>query len=120
MRFESRFPQVKKAAREGLQAAVDKALVEGQDEAQQRIQRANDRHGYNYDPFQVRRKDFPEGGGMIFIHSEKWYYRFLEYGSVYIPATPFMRPAHRKMRKVFKQEMADDFEKFVSRRVRRV
>lgn len=123
VKLESRFPQAKKGAADAVTHAIKEALVEGQEEAQGRIERARDKTGYDLDPFVVWQKHFKRAdgeleGGMIFIHSDWWYYKFFEHGTVFIPATPFMRPAHRKMRDRFKAEMGDNFEKFVTRRTR--
>jgi HK97 gp10 family phage protein len=117
IRMESRFPAVKKAAYEVVQKARDEALIEGQEETQKRIEKGAASRGYDLDPFVVEKENIGHQSGRIFVPSEKWYYRFFEFGTVYIPAMTFMRPAHRKMRKKFKDVMGDDFEKFVRRRV---
>lgn len=120
IKLQSNFKIAKDAAHDGLHVAIDAALTEAQDEAQKRIRRVHDQKGYELDAAEIRRKDFPDDeGGMIYVHSEKWYYRFFEYGTVFISASPFMRPAHRKMRRVFKDKMEGDFEKWIRRRVRR-
>jgi HK97 gp10 family phage protein len=117
LKMESRFPQVKRAARDTIDAATHAALTEGQALAQEKLAGS----GYNVDPFAARRKDFGPGeGGMVFVHSDQWYYRFLEYGTVFVQAKPFIRPAHRKMRKTFLSRMDKDFEGFVRKRVRRL
>jgi HK97 gp10 family phage protein len=123
-KFESRFPEAKKGAHEAVGRAVEEALIQGQETAREKIGKARNAHGYDLDPFQIRRKHFKDAtgdveGGMVFVHSDKWYYRFFETGTVYIPATPFMRPAHRVMRKAFENEVGDKFEGYVRRRVGR-
>ena len=117
-KLTSRFPEAKKGGHDAMDAAIREALVVGQEEAQGRLGRS----GYDVDPFNVRRKEFKGRGGleggMIFVHSDHWHYRFFERGTVFIRATPFMRPAHRLMRKAFETEMGDDFEGYVRRRTR--
>lgn len=120
MRMESRFPAVKKAAHDVVRHARDEALIEGQEETRRRISKGAAARGYDLDPFVVEKEDIGFQSGRIFVDSENWYYRFFEFGTVFIAPIPFMRPAHRKMRKVFRQEMGDNFEKFVRRRVGRV
>lgn len=117
----SRFPQAKKGGHDALDNAITEALVVGQEEAQARLGRS----GHDVNPFNVHKKHFKTAdgdleGGMIFVHSDHWYYRFFETGTVFIKATPFMRPAHRRMRKSFEAEMGEKFEGFVSRRVGRI
>lgn len=118
-RLESRFPQAKHATHQAVAKAVEDAVVDGQEEAQKRIGRVRDTKGYDLNPFEIRRKLFDGGqdGGMVFVTSDKWFYRFFEWGTVYINASPFMRPAHRKMRQRFLKEMPE-IEGFVRRRVR--
>ena len=120
MRLESRFPAVKKAAYEVVQKARDEALIEGVEETRRRIEKGAASRGYDLDPFVVEKENIGHQSGRIFVPSEKWYYKFFEFGTVYIPAMPFIRPAHRKMRAKFRDVMGDDFEKFVRRRVRQV
>ena len=50
------------------------------------------------------------------IRYEHWYGHFFEYGTTHIKAMPFIRPGHRKMRKVFLADMGVNFEKWVRRR----
>jgi len=113
MRLESRFPAVKKAAYDTVKKSRDLALNAGEGEAEKRLERVDDTRGYEL-PIDVEQENIGHQSGRIYY--EPWYGRFFEYGTVYIPAAPFMRPAHRKMRKVFKDTMADDFEPFVRRR----
>ena len=107
--LRSNFPEVKRAGKKAVDQAVDEATAVGVEETQTRLGRT----GYDDDPFVVRRKNFGGGeGGMIFVPSEKWYYRFREYGTVFLPAKPFMRPAHRKMRKEFLEKVGDHVDAF--------
>lgn len=112
--LESRFPAVKRAAGDFLEHAVKKALDEGEHEAERRLERINDSHGYNL-PTEVEQARSRLDGRIMY---RPFFGRWFEYGAVQLLATPFMRPAHRKMRKRFKDEMGDNFEGFVRRRAR--
>jgi HK97 gp10 family phage protein len=122
VKFTSRFPEAKKGGHDGVAHAVKAATADGRDEAVKRIGKARSVRGYKLDPGIIREKHFKGGveGGMVFVPSDHWYYRFFETGTVYIPATPFMRPANRKMRKTFTEKMGEDFEPFIRKRVRKV
>ena len=104
---------MKKAAYEVVQHARDEALIEGVEETRKRIEKGAASRGYDLDPFVVEKENIGHQSGRIFVPTENWYYKFFEFGTVHIPAIPFIRPAHRKMRKVFREEMGDNFEKFV-------
>lgn len=113
--LESRFPAAKAAAHEAVRHARDRALNAGEGEAEKRLERIDDTRGYEL-PIDVQQENIGFQSGRIYY--EPWWGRFFEYGTVHIEAAPFMRPAHRKMRRVFKDEMADNFEGFVRRRAR--
>lgn len=110
----SRFPAAKKGAADAIEHAVSRALDHGEAEAEKRLERIDDTRGYDL-PIEIEQSQQGQSGK---IEYEPWYGRFFEYGTVHIPAAPFIRPAHRKMRKVFKDELGDTFEGFVRRRVR--
>lgn len=115
--IRSNFKAVKGAAKEAIDDATREALVTGQEEHQRRIENTNSQRGYDLDPFVARRKEFGGGeGGMIFVHSDNWYYKFFEYGTTYIPASPAMRPAARKMGKAFRDGMGDKLEPTIRRK----
>lgn len=111
--LRSNFPAVKKAAHELVKHSRDLALNVGEGEAEKRLERNDDTRGYDL-PIDVQQEEIGHQSGRIFY--EPWYGRFFEYGTVYIQAAPFMRPAHRKMRKKFIEEMGDNFEGWVRRR----
>jgi HK97 gp10 family phage protein len=113
MRVESRFPAVKDAAHDLVRHARDLALNAGEGEAEKRLERIDDTRGYEL-PIDIHQDKIGFQSGRIFY--EPFYGRWFEYGTVYIPAAPFMRPAHRKMRKTFVGEMGDNFEGWVKRR----
>ena len=115
--MESRFPAVKKGMYEAVQHARDRALDEGEHEAENRLDRANDSRGYNL-PSDIEQKKTGFQSGKI-VYPE-WTGRFFEYGTIHIAPMPFMRPAHRKMRKTFLDELGDNAPKFIRRKVGRI
>lgn len=114
MKVTSRFPQAKKGAHDAINHAIDAALNVGEAEAEKRLERIDDTKGYDL-PIDIEQQQSKNSGQ---IEYAPWYGRFFEYGTVYITASPFMRPAHRRMRKEFKDKMADDFEPWVRRSTR--
>ena len=115
--LESRFPAVKKGMHDAVQHARDRALDEGEAEAEKRLERANDARGYNL-PMEIEQEKTGFQSGLI--RYEPFYGKWFEYGTVYIAPAPFMRPAHRKMRRRFLDEMGDEAPKFIRRRVGRL
>jgi HK97 gp10 family phage protein len=115
VKLESRFPAAKAAAHDAVRHARDLALNAGEGEAEKRLERIDDDRGYEL-PIDVKQENIGFQSGKIYY--EPWYGRFFEYGTVRIPAAPFMRPAHRKMRKTFIEEMDDNFEGWVRRKAR--
>lgn len=115
IKIVSRFPAAKAAAHEAVQQARDKALDVGEDEAERRLERIDDTRGYAL-PTDIQQEKTGHQSGLI--RYPEWYGRFFEYGTTYIGASPFMRPAHRKMKKEFVERMGDNFEGFIRRRAR--
>ena len=115
--LESRFPAAKKGMWDAVERARDRALDEGEAEAEKRLERANDSRGYNL-PTEIEQHKTGFQSGLI--RYGDWFGKFFEYGTVYIAPAPFMRPAHRKMRKRFLSEMGDNAEPFIRRKVGRV
>jgi hypothetical protein len=113
VRLESNFPAAKRAAFDAVRHARDKALVDGEATANQKIERADARLDYNL-PADVNKENIGFQSGKISY--DHFYGRWFEYGTVFIKASPFMRPAHRKMRKTFLSFMGDDFEGWIKRR----
>ena len=101
---------------EAVRAARDHALDEGEAEAEKRLQRANDSRGWNL-PGDIEQEKTGHQSGLI--RYGDWFGKFFEYGTVYIAPAPFMRPAHRKMRRRFLDEMGDNAEPFIRRKVGR-
>jgi HK97 gp10 family phage protein len=101
---------------DAVRIAVDLALNVGEGEAEKRLERIDDSRGYEL-PIDISQDKSASGmTGKIFY--EPWYGRFFEYGTTRIQAGPFIRPAHRKMRKTFLETMGPTFEGFVKRRAR--
>lgn len=113
-KLESNFPAAKKAAWENVQVARKMALDAGEAEAEKKLERIDDSRGYEL-PINIEQEYLGHQSGRIYY--EPWWGRLFEYGTVRIPAAPFMRPAHRRMRKVFLGEM-EGLEKFISRRAK--
>ena len=114
VKIESRFPAVKKASWEAVVHARNAALNEGEHEAERRLERIDDTHGWNL-PIDIQQENIGFQSGRIYY--TPWWGRFFEYGTVNIPASPFMRPASRKMRKRFIEELgAGNFEGWIRRK----
>jgi len=113
--LESRFPAVKEAAHDLVRSARSAALNAGEHEAEKRLERIDDTRGYEL-PIDIGQENIGHQSGRIFY--DPWYGRFFEYGTVRIPAAPFMRPANRKMRAVFLGMMGDELEGFIRRRAK--
>lgn len=112
VKLVSNFPAVKEAGHDAVRKARDDALNVGEGEAEKRLERIDDTKGYDL-PIDIQQETTGFQSGRIFY--EPWYGRFFEYGTVHIAASPFMRPAHRKMRKEFLEKVGDHVEKFTRR-----
>jgi HK97 gp10 family phage protein len=108
----SRFPEAKKGARDAFDARDQESAGRWGGGSGETVG-ADRRHEGLRPPDRHRPVAVKDSGQ---IEYDPWYGRFFEYGTVYIPASPFMRPAHRKMRKVFKDEMGANFEPWVRKR----
>ena len=115
--LESRFPAVKKGMHDAVQHARDRALDEGEAEAEKRLERANDSRGWNL-PTEIEQEKTGHQSGLI--RYGEFFGKWFEFGTVHIAPYPFMRPAHRKMRRRFLDEMGDEAPKFIRRRVGRL
>ena len=105
--LESHFKQAIDVASDRFSDAIEKAIDAGEREANIRIERTDAQRGYNL-PASVESHKLGEKSG--YIEHPMWQMRFFEFGTVYIDAAPFMRPGHRKMRAVFKEEVGDLFK----------
>ena len=79
--LESRFPAVKKGMWDAVQNARDRALDEGEAEAEKRLERVNDQRGYNLPPEIEQEKTGNQSG---LIRYGDWFGKFFEYGTIYI------------------------------------
>ncbi len=112
MTLRSNFPEAKRAAHEITQLAVAQAVLDGQNAANDRLERADVQYGYDL-PVDVKKEVGHLDGKITYDH---WWGKFFEYGTVYIPPTSFMRPGHRRMRKTFAAVMGTQFEGWIKRR----
>jgi hypothetical protein len=110
--LKSNIRAVKKAAHGGVDASIKKAVDAMEAEAEKRLERIDDTKGWDL-PIDIGQEHGPLYGK---IEYEPWWGRFFEYGTVFIPGQGFMRGAHRKGRKVFKDDMGDNFEGYIKRR----
>lgn len=106
----SRIPDAGRHASKRTREAVEKAVDAGETEANIRIERGNASRGWNI-ATTVEGEVFGSGKSGK-IEWPEFYGRFFEYGFYSEPAMPVIRPGHRKMRKVFKEEMGSLFQGF--------
>ncbi len=105
--MHSEIKEAKAYARDQLEDAIRKAVDAGEEEAHKRLRRHP-----GTDPEHIDAEIFSESGGLDGkVVSPVWYSRFVEYGTVRTAAIPFMRPANRRMRRVFRQEVGEDLFK---------
>lgn len=122
MTIQSNFPAVKRAAWETVQEARELWLEVGQETAQDKVDSQASTRGYNLSiGIGKERLGFQSARIFTTAHSEKWgddpwWTRFYEYGTVYIPAMPFIRPAARKANKAFVAKMGAQLEGKIRRK----
>lgn len=122
MTVQSNFKAVKKAGWETVREARELWLEVGQETAQSKVDDQAATRGYNLKVgIGKERLGFQSARIFTTAHSEKWgddpfFLRFFEYGSVQIPAMPFIRPAARKANKAFVGAMGDKLEGKIRRR----
>ena len=123
--IESQFPAVKKAGWETVQAAREVWLEVGADTAEAKAADQAGSRGYELQVGVAKeRVGFQSARIVAATHSSKWgndpwFLRFFEYGTVHIPAMPFMRPGARKANKAFVAAMGSELEGKIRRRTRR-
>lgn len=111
--LRSNFPAVRRAMWEAVGVARDKALDAGEDEAENRLGRANSTYGWNLpEDIEQQKTGFQSG----LIRFPFFWGKFFEYGTVHLPSVSFMRPAHRKMRSTFVRELGDEAPKWIRRK----
>lgn len=105
--IRSEFPAVKKAAYEAVQEAREVWLETGQETAEAKAADQAGSRGYALQVGIAKEHiGFQSARIVAVTHTSKWgddpwFLRFFEYGTVNIPAMPFMRPAARKANKAF-------------------
>lgn len=124
IKVTSNFKAVGEAAYEAVSHARELWLETAQETAQQKVENQAATRGYALQ-VGIEKERIGHQSARIYTtaHSERWgddpwYLRFFEYGSVNIPAMPFIRPASRKANKVFVAAMGADFEGLVKRKAR--
>jgi hypothetical protein len=125
MTIQSDFPAVKKAGWETVQEAREVWLEVGQETADHKANDQAASRGYELQ-VGIEKERLGHQSARIFAatHSSKWgtdpwFLRFFEYGSVQIPAMPFMRPAARKANKAFVARMGSTLEGNIRKRTGR-
>ena len=109
----SRFPAAKEAAYEMVQRSRELALAAGKETAIRKVQQLNDTRGYDLPEDKIDKEYIGFQSGRVFIGGgDEFWWRFFEYGTVYWPAFPMIRPASRVMRKIFLAEM-EGLDKFI-------
>lgn len=110
IKLYSDFPAAKKGAYDTVQVARKLALDAGEEVAKRKIEASP----YDLHPEDVHQEFLGHQSGRVYF--DQFYGHFFEYGTVYIHPSPFIRPAHRTMRKIFLGAMGHNLEKFISRR----
>ena len=125
IKVETHFRPVKEAMYETVQYARQLALSEGKAVANNKLASGTTRRGYEDlgSSLRVENENIGFQSGRIFVEtqSEKWgddpfWARYFEYGTVHLPAMPFIRPGARAMNKTFLGVMGKDFEGFIRRK----
>ncbi len=125
MTIESSFPAVKKAGWETVQQARDRWLDVAEDTAEAKANDQAATRGYELQVgIEGERVGYQSARIFAATHTSRWgddpwLLRFFEYGTVHIPAMPFMRPAARKANKEFVAVMGDKLEGNIRKRTRR-
>lgn len=109
----SRFPAAKLAGNACVEDALKEATAAGQEYGMARIDQQASTRGYRMSPgsFQTH-----VSGREGVLALDEWWWRFFEFGTVYIEAMPVLRPAHRHARKVLKEKLGSDFEGYIAAR----
>lgn len=116
IKVESNFKVAKEAGHDALALAIRKAVDEGAQVTKAKIDSQAGSRGYDLHSDAVSTNVTPFDGAIMVGSAADFWWRFFEYGSANIPAMPVIRPGSRKARKVLKEELAENFEKFISRR----
>ena len=116
MVLEYRFDAAKRAAWETVQEAREVWLNSAASEAESRAANQAATRGYALQVgIDKERLGFQSARITAATHTERWgddpwFLRFFEWGTVHIPAMPFIRPAARKANKLFVTYMGAGLE----------
>ena len=116
-----------------LRASLRKGVLPILNDARDRAPRDSGRLERNILSRPIPPKDMPANfsdGQEVFVRSSRrkskddetnaWYWRFVEFGTKFVPARPFMRPAADSKRNQAMREFTDEMRKQVERTARRV
>ena len=124
VKIEGSFKAVKEAGWETAREAREIWLRTAEETAQHKVSDQAASRGYELQ-VGIEGERLGHQSARVFAdtHSSKWgndpwFLRFFEYGSVTIPAMPFMRPAARKANKAFVAAMGDHLEGNIRKRSR--
>ena len=124
LNIQNEFPAVKRAAWDLVSEARDQWIRTGQSEGEATAAAKAATRGYALQVGIAGEKLGHQSARIIpTTHTSKWgddpfFLRFFEYGTVYIPAMPFLRPAARKANKQFVNTLGDQLEGRIRRKVR--
>jgi hypothetical protein len=112
--MRSNFATARKMGDAAMADLIHVATDKMHEVAQTRLESQASRRGYNLDAGDIDKQELPMDGRISYPH---FYGRFFEYGTVHIPALPFIRPGHRAGRKVIKNQgiAAGVFKKWIPR-----
>lgn len=116
MILHSNFRKVIDAAHDGLGDAVEKWKDEGEDQTKNTMTRQESRRGYNFNDAYDSIKSERLGDTNAAFGVDVWWWRFFEFGTVFIAPTPVVRPAKRKADAAFKREAGTSVERAIRRR----
>jgi hypothetical protein len=122
MTVSYKFPAAKEAAHELVQEAREVWMEVGQSISQQKVESQAASCGYALQ-VGIGKDRIGHQSARIYAltHSTKWgddpwFLRFFEYGTVHIPAMPFIRPGARKANKAFLGIMGTQLEGKIRRK----
>jgi hypothetical protein len=113
IKMRSNFKAAAAAGELAVRHAIEEATAAGDAKTKERIDLEADRRGYALSSTSVK-NSVSGKEGVIWL--DEWWWRYFEYGTVYIEAMPSLRPGHRHARKVLKEKLGADFEGFIKQR----
>lgn len=118
MRFkvDSNLPKVKQAATSTVMAARELALRAGESKARAGIMQVNASRNYTL-PDSVGTERQGTSSGVLFLGKlDEFWWRFFEYGTVFIDAYPILRPAAKAMNVVFEGAIVGELDRRIKRK----